>query len=404
MRVTAVMTTLTIVASLASGTQALAQPQPPPQPRYWSGGGDWALLGETTIQGRRDVDVIRVGREQGRFRKILMTVENADMVLYGFRVTFMNGEIYDQNVNVAFREGSRSSAFDLPGDARVIDNIVVYARDLRGGGRPLLRLWGERGRGPANPPGGVVVPPPPPGVAVPPPPQPRYWTGGGEWVLLGEATIQGRRDVDVVRVGREQGRFTKILMTVENADMVLYGFRVTFKNGEVFDQNLNVPFREGSRSSAFDLPGDARTIESIAIFARDLRGGGHPLLRVWGEKGRGGHGDGFGRYGGWTWQSLGMVTADARRDVDTIQVGPRERRFRAIQIAVHDSDLQMFDIVVQFMNGETFRPQVRPFFREGSRSQVIDLPGDARAIQSVTFRYRDLGRHDGRAKVELLAR
>jgi hypothetical protein len=35
---------------------------------------------------------------------------------------------------------------------------------------------------------------------------------------------------------------------------------------------------------------------------------------------------------------------------------------------------------------------------------VIDLPGEARAIRSVSFRYADLGRRDGRARVELLAR
>ena len=102
------------------------------------------------------------------------------------------------------------------------------------------------------------------------------------------------------------------------------------------------------------------------------------------------------------WIMLGERTVDGVRDRDVIAVGAREGRYRRIMIVVEHSALEMFDVVVTFGDGTRFSPTTRHVFSANTRSHVIDLPGDARVIRSVEFRYGNLP-GGGRAKAELWA-
>jgi hypothetical protein len=99
---------------------------------------------------------------------------------------------------------------------------------------------------------------------------------------------------------------------------------------------------------------------------------------------------------------LGERSVDGVRDRDVISVGGREGRYRRIMIVVENSALEMFDVVVTFGDGERFSPATRHVFSANTRSHVIDLPGDARVIRSVEFRYGNLP-GGGRARAELWA-
>jgi hypothetical protein len=100
---------------------------------------------------------------------------------------------------------------------------------------------------------------------------------------------------------------------------------------------------------------------------------------------------------------LGGRVVDGKVDRDTIVVGRADGKFRAIEVRVKDSSLEMFDIVVTFGDGSTFSPATRLVFGENSRSRVIDLPGNRRAIRKVEFRYGNLP-GGGRADIELWGR
>jgi hypothetical protein len=102
------------------------------------------------------------------------------------------------------------------------------------------------------------------------------------------------------------------------------------------------------------------------------------------------------------WTALGKKVVQGRRDTDTIKVGVKEGKFSKITLVVEDSDLELFDIVIHFGNGETYSPTTRHYFKEGSRTGVIDLPGEARYIKKVVFKYGNLPRR-GRATVQLWA-
>lgn len=102
------------------------------------------------------------------------------------------------------------------------------------------------------------------------------------------------------------------------------------------------------------------------------------------------------------WVMLGERSVDGVRDRDVITVGARDGRYRRIMLVVENSALELHDVVVTFGNGTHFEPQVRHVFGPQTRSRVIDLPGDARFIRSVEFRYGNLP-GGGRARMELWA-
>ncbi len=51
-------------------------------------------------------------------------------------------------------------------------------------------------------------------------------------------------------------------------------------------------------------------------------------------------------------------------------------------------NLAMYNVKVTFGNGQTFSPDTRIQFHEGSWSRTIDLPGPVRMLRRVDFWYR----------------
>jgi hypothetical protein len=157
----------------------------------WDRAG-WVELGEQTVMGRRDRDVIQVGRREGRFDRLMVVVEDSDLEMKAMRITFANGDKYEPNLRHVFREEARTRPIDLPGDRRgvAIKEVEFEYGNLPGGGRARVEVWGheERGPGPGGPGG------PPPGGGPYRGPKPiviDFWPRQGS--IGTEVTIQGRR-------------------------------------------------------------------------------------------------------------------------------------------------------------------------------------------------------------------
>ena len=231
------------------------------------------------------------------------------------------------------------------------------------------------------------------------------WNSTG-WVKLGEQRVNGRVDKDRINVGRQDGRFTKLTIVVEDSDLELLDFDVTFGNNQRWNPRVNHYFRENTRTRVIDLPGDERYIKHIDLKYRNVRGGGWATVAVWGWKSDGG---GRAKPAAWRfdssgWQMLGEQTVSGRVDKDRIRVGRYQGKFSKLAIVVLDSDLEMIDFAVKFSRGREWRPAaVTHYFREGSRSRIIDFPGDDRTLQYIDMKYRNLP-GGGRAKVQVYGR
>jgi hypothetical protein len=97
---------------------------------------------------------------------------------------------------------------------------------------------------------------------------------------------------------------------------------------------------------------------------------------------------------------LGEQEVDFRVDHDKIDVQRHEGSFRALFFQVEKNDIELFNLVVTFENGERQEIETRLIFNEGSRSRLIDLDGRERRIKSIQFTYRTVGTwQEGKARV-----
>ena len=364
------------VWGLRTGGAAPPPAAPPPARPSWDTRG-WTKLGERQVNGRLDRDRIEVGRYEGKFTKLMMAVEDSDLELLDFRIEFADRTEYRPRLSHTFREGQRTRAIDLPPSEQAIRFIDLRYKNTPGGGPASVEVWGQR----------TSAPPPPPAPA---------WDAKG-WTLLGERTVDGRYDHDRIEVGRYEGKFTKLMLVVEDSDLELIDMSIQFGRGAPFHPAVQHFFREGQRTRAIDFPGEDRTIRHIDFRYRNLPGGGRAKIAVYGMRDA-------SPWDARGWTMLGEQTVSSgREDTDRIRVARWERRFRKLTVVVLDSDLEMIDMSIKFQRGEAFHPEVNAFFRENTRTKVIDLPGDDRAIKWIEFKYRNLP-GGGRARVQVWAK
>jgi hypothetical protein len=100
---------------------------------------------------------------------------------------------------------------------------------------------------------------------------------------------------------------------------------------------------------------------------------------------------------------LGQRAVNGSADRDVIPVGRRDGRFRELMLVVERAPVEIYDMVVTFGNGDRWEPRTRLVFGRDTTSRSIDLPGGARVVQRVDFRYGNLVAGT-QAKVELWGR
>lgn len=107
------------------------------------------------------------------------------------------------------------------------------------------------------------------------------------------------------------------------------------------------------------------------------------------------------------WEKLGERTVNGRPnqvDTDTIMVGAGKGAYSHLQVKVEQSALRMLDMKVYFGDGSVFDVSTAYVYGPNSTTRVIDLPGNARIVTKVVFRYTNLNDGKGNARVELWGR
>ena len=88
-------------------------------------------MGKTGLsEGRlpRDKDVIRVGRDEGRFKSIRLQVSGNKVYMNDLKVVYSNGEPDDIPVRSEIRAGGQTRPLDLRGERRAIKAIEMKYR------------------------------------------------------------------------------------------------------------------------------------------------------------------------------------------------------------------------------------------------------------------------------------
>jgi hypothetical protein len=100
------------------------------------------------------------------------------------------------------------------------------------------------------------------------------------------------------------------------------------------------------------------------------------------------------------WVDLGCREVDLfGADRDTLKVGRREGKFKAIRLEAKGNDVEMLDLKVVYVNGEPDDIQVRSMIKQGTRTRPLDLRGRERAIQQIDMVYRKPLNFRGKARI-----
>jgi len=233
------------------------------------------------------------------------------------------------------------------------------------------------------------------------------------WVMLGEKDVGFGVDRDVIRVGQGEEwyrdrRFRTLHFIAEGNDVHMMSVRLVYFNGYGEDFRVDQVIRQGD-DMPIDLRGERSYIQRIEMVYRarpNFRG--QAVIRVFGEPSRFGGprppdrpwpdrpGPGAGR----DWEELGCQQVSLfGKDRDSIRVGRREGRFKAIRLHVRGADVEMLNLRVVYSNGEPDNLEVRHFIRQGERTRQLDLRGWERSIDRVDMVYRTVPNFKGLATV-----
>lgn len=101
------------------------------------------------------------------------------------------------------------------------------------------------------------------------------------------------------------------------------------------------------------------------------------------------------------WKLLGTKKVTFRTELDVIPVGADEGVFKRVKLMVKKSGIHIKDMKIHFRNGDVMDVKVRQIIPAGGETRAIDLPGNNRFIEKVTFWYESTKKNDKRATVLL---
>jgi hypothetical protein len=200
-------------------------------------GGSWNRIGQIVVKPRVEREIIRVNPREDAFRRVGVRAFDGDVEIIELNMRFGNNEVERVRVGKIVRAGTGLPPIDLPGRARRVREIEVVYRPF---GPARIELVGrEGGFGPGP--------------------------GAGNWQELGCAKVGFLEGKDVIRVGRKEGAFRAIKLSVRGNKLRLERLRVVYANGQAEDLPVRTVIPEGAETRPIDLSGRHRGIDYVDL-------------------------------------------------------------------------------------------------------------------------------------------
>ncbi len=252
----------------ATPTAPIAQPAAPGT--QLPGGA--VLFGTQNVGFIRDRDVIRVGANLGQFDRIQLRVLNNEVHINELDVVYVDGTTQKLVVNASVKQNTRTQWLNITGTKFIKEINLNYRSRPAFKGQARVEVYGQiadgwlgaNGRG-------------------------RQFNEG--WVLLGAQTAGRflRAEVDRIEVGRNEGLFKRVRVTVKDRALVFDELRVVYGNGEEEVIPVKTTIAANSTFGPVDLKGGNRVIREIraryrsAIVDAKAVGRGAAVVEIWGQ-------------------------------------------------------------------------------------------------------------------------
>lgn len=232
--------------------------------------GGEVLFGAQYVGFGVDRDVIRVGNEIGKFDRIRLRVLDNDIHINQLKIIYENGETDELAVNADIPKNSRTNWIDLKGTRFIREIQMVYRSRPSFRGQARIEVFGQYARGWLGPQG-----------------EGRKYNLG--WVLLGAQTAGFVGfDKDVIPVGRNEGGFRSIRVTVRDRAITLNEVKVIYDDGSEDLIPVRTRVDAGGTYGPVDLKGQRRqAIDRVEakyrsrFFDSSARGKGAAIVEIW---------------------------------------------------------------------------------------------------------------------------
>ena len=93
-----------------------------------------------------------------------------------------------------------------------------------------------------------------------------------DWKLLGETKVEQRAEGDEIKVGADEGVFSRIKLEVRGADVEFKRVRVVYASGQDDDIEVRDKVKKGGQTRPIDLKGAGRAIKKVVLIYKADRG------------------------------------------------------------------------------------------------------------------------------------
>ena len=234
--------------------------------------GGAVLFGVQNVGFLRDRDVIRVGANLGQFDRVQLRVLDNDIFINELDVNYADGTTQKLVVNSDVKQNTRTRWLEITGTKFIKDINMTYRSKASFKGQARIEVYGQIAEGwlGANGRG-------------------RQFNEG--WVLLGAQTAGRflRAEEDRIEVGKNEGLFKRVRVTVKDRALVFDQLRIVYGNGEEEVIPVKTTVAANSTFGPVDLKGGNRVIREIraryrsAIVDAKAVGRGAAVVEIWGQ-------------------------------------------------------------------------------------------------------------------------
>lgn len=240
------------------------------KPGSVTAGGD-VLFGHQRVGFGIDRDTIRVGGEVGKFDKIRLRVLENDVFLTELKVVYLSGEPDVLAVNADIKANTRTKWLPVKADRFIREIQMSYRSKPNFKGLARIEVYGDYAANWLGPQG-----------------EGRKYNQG--WVLLGAKTAGFVGfDKEAIPVGRNEGGFKRLRVSVKDRAVTLSELRVVYGNGSEDVIPVKARVEADSSYGPVDLKGGKRAIKEIRatyrsrFFDKGAVGKGAATVEVWGQ-------------------------------------------------------------------------------------------------------------------------